>query len=476
MAALFSPSEGSFSTSELIARKAKEAFNEASLNLPSGAKGDEIRRNLLSRLRQLLESAKEEVRIANEADVSKAQAANMSSSLISRLDLFSKEGKWQGMLEGIDQVASLPSPLEECTFAKRLADVDGGKFGELDLYRITCPIGVLLCIFEARPEVIINIASLSIKSGNAAILKGGKESIQTAQVFSRLLRKALEETKELPSDLIQTVETREDVAQLLKLDEYIDLVIPRGSNELVKNIQRQASIPVMGHADGLCCAYLHEDAEASSAIANIVDSKTDYPAACNAVETILVHSSLLKQSIFRSLIAGLHAANVTTHLDEACFNALDLQAKSPNMTKKAMPEDFTTEWLSLDVTVKAVASLDEAVKHINTYGSHHTDVLYTSATEDGNPTAARFVRSVDSANVYINASTRFADGFRYGFGTEVGISTGKIHARGPVGLEGLVTYKYVLRGKGDGKHIVGDFSRGQRKWSHVDIKREYPRV
>jgi len=427
---------GGMSSSETIAKGAKQAFNEASFSLPSGTKGDEIRRDLLARLRQLLESAKEEIQAANKADVHKAQDANMSSSLVSRLDLFAKKGKWESMLEGIDQVAALPSPLEECTFAKRLAESGQEGTGELDLYRITCPIGVLLCIFEARPEVIVNIACLSIKSGNAAILKGGKESIQTAQVLSRLLRKALDETKELPSNLIQTVETREDVAQLLKLDEYIDLVIPRGSNDLVKSIQRQASIPVMGHADGLCCAYIHEDAEQSSTIANIIDSKTDYPAACNAVESILIHSSLLAQPLFNSLVSGLHSANVKIHLDEACFAALESRLASSELTEKAGLDDFTTEWLSLDVAIKAVDSLDEAIRHINTHGSHHTDVLYTSAQEDGNVASQTFIRSVDSANVYINASTRFADGFRYGFGTEVGISTGKIHARGQICSQG----------------------------------------
>jgi glutamate-5-semialdehyde dehydrogenase len=469
---------GEGSSSQGIAKRAKNAFNEASMSLPSGAEGDGIRRRVLGRLRRKLEESKEEIQRANEVDVSKAKAAQMASSLISRLELFAKKGKWESMLDGVDQVAALPSPLEECTFAKRLADKDGTGKGDLDLYRITCPIGVLLCIFEARPEVIVNIACLSIKSGNAAILKGGKESMQTAQVLSRVLRQTLEETKELPSDLVQTVETREDVAQLLTLDEYIDLVIPRGSNELVKSIQRQSSIPVMGHADGLCCGYIHSDAEVESTIANIIDSKTDYPAACNAIETILLHSSLLAKPLLQEMVAALHTANVKVHLDEASFSALDPKLSSSELSEKATANDFTTEWLSLDVAIKVVDSLDEAIRHINTHGSHHTDVIFTSSsdTSSPNPAAARFVRSVDSANVYINASTRFADGFRYGFGTEVGISTGKIHARGPVGLEGLVTYKYVLSGKGSGSHTVNDFSTGQRKWSHVDITRQYTDV
>jgi glutamate-5-semialdehyde dehydrogenase len=463
------------SSSRSIAQKAKEAFNEASMSLPAASKGDDIRRGVLSRLRQKLETSKEEIRKANEADVAKAKSAQMSSSLISRLDLFTKKGKWESMLDGIDQVAALPNPLEECTFAKRLGNKDAQK-GDLDLYRITCPIGVLLCIFEARPEVIINIASLSIKSGNAAILKGGKESLHTAQVLSRVLRQTLEETKGLPSELVQTVETREDVAQLLTLDDYIDLVIPRGSNALVKSIQKQSSIPVMGHADGLCCGYIHSDAEVKATIANIIESKTDYPAGCNAIETILLHSSHLKQPLLQDLVTALHVAKVKVHFDEASFSALDSKLSSSELSEKAVPDDFTTEWLSLDITIKVVDSLDDAIRHINTYGSHHTDVIFTSSSASPNAAAARFVRSVDSANVYINASTRFADGFRYGFGTEVGISTGKIHARGPVGLEGLVTYKYILKGNGSGSQLINDFTTGQREWSHVDIKREYPDV
>ena len=455
---------------EQVARRAKDAFNAASLRLPSGSRGDEIRRGLLSRLRRRLESSRQEIETANRVDVAAAQEANMSASLISRLDLFTKAGKWESMLEGVDQVAALASPLEQCTFAKQLAESGPDGADELDLYRITCPIGVLLCIFEARPEVVVNIACLAIKSGNAAILKGGKESARTTQILSRLLRESLEETAELPSDLIQTIETREDVASLLRLDEYIDLVIPRGSNELVKNIQRQASIPVMGHADGLCCAYIHHDAQQALTVTSIVESKIDYPAACNAVETILVHPTVLVQPLYTQMVEELHAAGVTVHVDEACHAALHPKLASSERTHKASPEDFGTEWLSLDVAIKAVDSLEEAIQHINMYGSHHTDVLFTAA-QDGshpNPAAATFVRSVDSANVFINTSTRFSDGFRYGFG--------KRHARGPVGLEGLVTYKYVLQGKGNRPHTVGDFSAGQRQWSHADIARKFPPV
>ncbi|MCO5588065.1 hypothetical protein L7F22_042020 [Adiantum nelumboides] len=470
------------SQAEQIARRAKKAFNVASRNVASGAKGDETRKAVLFRLKSLLEEAHSEIQKANALDVEKAKQAGLSPSLISRLDLFSKPGKWQGMLDGISQVANLPNPLEQCTYAKRLAKPQSSEGEALDLYRITCPIGVLLCIFEARPEVIVNIACLSIKSGNAAILKGGKESQQSAAVLSEILRRALEESQELPSDLIQTVQTREDVNSLLRLDEYIDLIIPRGSNELVRNIQRSASIPVMGHADGLCSAYVHSDAEARSTIANLIDAKIDYPAACNAVETILVHKShLSSQGLLAPIVKALIEANVTTHLEEDCYKVLDDNIRSSSNVKQAQSTDFDTEFLSLDVAIKSVDSLDDAIAHINEHGSHHTDVIFTASSSSNNPShneaAATFVRSIDSANVYVNASTRFADGFRYGFGTEVGISTGKMHARGPVGLEGLVTYKYVLQGYG-GRQICADFSAPEsangRSFAHEEINKQYP--
>lgn len=472
--------------SEDIARRAKAAFYSASRAVPSGNEGDKTRCSVLYRLRSLLDGSRTEVQKANETDVAKAKDAGMSPSLIARLDLFSKPGKWQGMLDGIEQVAALPNPLEQCTIAKRLANGNStDKNGNLDLYRITCPIGVLLCIFEARPEVIINIACLSIKSGNAAILKGGKESTHTAAVLSKYLRQALDESNALPSDLIQTVETRQDVAGLLNLDQHIDLVIPRGSNELVRSIQKQSSIPVMGHADGLCCAYVHEDAVASLVPETIVDAKTDYPAACNALETILVHKQHLQTGLVKKIVQALISAKVTVHATEEIVASLDATLQNDTCMAKAKQDDFDTEYLSLDVAIKTVDSLDEAVDHINSHGSHHTDVIFTapvsgetSGSETQNQAAATFVRAVDSANVFVNASTRFSDGFRYGFGTEVGISTGKIHARGPVGLEGLVTYKYVIQGH-DSQQTCGAFTsntQGQepRSFVHTDLPKRYP--
>jgi glutamate-5-semialdehyde dehydrogenase len=269
------------------------------------------------------------------------------------------------------------------------------------------------------------------------------------------------------------VETREDVNALLRLDEYIDLVIPRGSNQLVRSIQRASSIPVMGHADGLCCAYVHEDAEASSTVANLVDAKIDYPAACNAVETILIHSAQLRnEGLLPEIVKALVAAKVTLHMDDRSMASATATFGQSEFIRPASAVDFDTEYLSLDVAVKAVDNLDEAITHINEHGSHHTDVIFTAAKNKMASAAAEFVRAIDSANVYVNASTRFADGFRYGFGTEVGISTGKIHARGPVGLEGLVTYKYIGQGHG-GRQVCADFGT-ERQFTHSEQTQEYP--
>lgn len=385
------------------------------------------------------------------------------------------------MLQGLSEVASLPSPLEVCTYARRLADSNPTTgSGPLDLYRVTCPIGVLLCIFEARPEVIINIASLAIKSGNAAILKGGKESRQTAAVMSRVLAHALSQTEELPADLIQTVETRQDVADLLHQDRYIDLVIPRGSNELVRSIQAEARMPVMGHADGLCAVYIHNDAEVKGTIGSVLDAKLDYPAACNAVETILLHSDTLT-TLWPQLASALLENGVTLKCDAASKAAVSTTSPShSSQVQEASSQDFDTEFLDTTVAVKVVAGVEEAIDHINTHGSHHTDAIFCAPIQQGgssssedHPAAALFTRSLSSANIFVNCSTRFADGFRYGFGTEVGISTGKTHARGPVGLEGLTTYRYVAKASGSGVQAAGDFNKG-RQWSHADIDKKYP--
>lgn len=327
----------------------------------------------------------------------------------------------------------------------------------LIMERVSCPIGVLLIIFEARPEVIANIASLAIKSGNAAILKGGKESTESFVAISSVISAALQNTQ-VPNGAIQLVTTRDAIASLLAQDRYIDLVIPRGSNELVRYIKESTKIPVLGHADGICSIYLTASADTEKAVGLVVDSKTSYPAACNSAETLLVQEAAL-QTVFPAVAAGLSAKGVALRCDAATKAAL-AALNLPNITD-AVPEDYDTEHLSLTMSVKAVPDVDAAVAHINTHGSHHTDCILTSDKDE----AERFMNQVDTAGAYWNASTRLADGMRYGFGTEVGISTNKIHSRGPVGLEGLTIYKYKIRGDYQPTAQYGS-GEGQKPWKH----------
>ncbi|KAA1469095.1 gamma-glutamyl phosphate reductase [Dentipellis sp. KUC8613] len=444
----------------LIARSAKAAFEASQLIDAS----ERVR--ALHEIRNELQASKDAIFAANTEDMDAAQAevdaGRMSSALLKRLDL-RKGDKWDSMLQGITDVAELPDPTGKVSYASELDD-------KLELYRVSCPIGVLLVIFEARPEVVANIAALAIKSGNAAILKGGKESNRTSQLISKAIQTALARTS-LPETYIQSIQTRAEVSSLLSLDQYIDLVIPRGSNELVRNIQNSTRIPVMGHADGLCTVYLDESANQEKAVRVVVDSKTDYPAACNSAETLLVHEKLLT-TIWPAVAQALLSASVELLCDVPTLAAIQpLSATAPNFgthVRAAPPTAYTTEHLALTLAVKTVPSLAAAIAHINAHSSHHTDCIVT----ESEAAAHTFVRGVDSAGAFVNASTRFADGFRYGFGTEVGISTGRIHARGPVGLEGLVTYKYVLRSEGEKGHVASEFGSGEgkKKYKHAPIQ------
>ncbi|KAM5352485.1 hypothetical protein ACJ41O_005208 [Fusarium nematophilum] len=411
------------------------------------------RNNALDAIHAALTASKDEILAANARDLelaSKAAADGaLSQALVSRLDL-GKKGKWEDMLKGILDVRDLDDPVGRIQMRTRL-DTD------LIMERVSCPIGVLLIIFEARPEVIANIASLAIKSGNAAILKGGKESTESFVAISKVISSALETTK-VPNSAIQLVTTRDVIAQLLAQDRYIDLVIPRGSNDLVRYIKESTKIPVLGHADGLCHIYLTTSADKAKAATAVVDSKTSYPAACNAVETLLVQDAALA-TVFPAVAAALAAKGVSLRCDEPSRAAI--ASLSLDGVQDATPEDYDTEHLSLTLGVKTVSSVDEAIAHINTHGSHHTDAIMTSDSAE----AERFMNEVDSAGVYWNAATRLADGMRYGFGTEVGISTNKIHARGPVGLEGLTIYKYKIRGDYQATADYGD-GEGKRPWLH----------
>ncbi|KAI5860253.1 gamma-glutamyl phosphate reductase [Durotheca rogersii] len=443
------------SASPLEAAKAAKQASHVLATLPVSARND-----ALTAVHAALAAAKDEILSANARDLEAARLAaehgELSQSLVSRLDL-GKKGKWEDMLKGILDVRDLEDPVGKITLRTKLDD-------GLELTRVTCPIGVLLIIFEARPEVIANIASLAVKSGNAAILKGGKESTESFIAISKVISAALAAT-DVPNGAIQLVTTRDVIPQLLDLDQYIDLVIPRGSNELVRYIKSSTKIPVLGHADGLCSIFLEQSADPQMAADVIVDSKTSYPAACNSLETLLVQEAAL-DALLPPVAQALIAKGVVLRCDSRVKAALagrlspELAAKLEN----ASDADFDTEFLSLTLAVKAVSNIHEAIGHINTHGSKHTDAILTQSSE----LAELFMSSVDAAGVYWNASTRFADGMRYGFGTEVGISTNKIHSRGPVGLEGLMIYKYQIRGQGHVTAVYGE-GEGKKRFKHEKL-------
>lgn len=413
------------------------------------------RSKALQEIYDALKAEKEQILTANKKDLENAINNNLDAPLIKRLDL-SKGDKFETMLEGILEVKDLDDPIGKITLAREL---DHG----LNLFRITAPVGVLLIIFESRPEVIANITALAIKSGNAAILKGGKESLETFKVLAKIINETILSKTVVPENSIQLISTREEVGALLAQDKFIDLVIPRGSNALVRNIKSNTKIPVLGHADGLCSAYVDDESDIEMASKLVVDSKTNYCAACNAVETLLLNSHL-KESSKLAILDSLLANKVTLHIDPYVLKQLpnDFINSNKDFIKEATEEDFNTEFLSFDIAVREVSDVDEAIKHINLHSSKHTDLIIT----DNENRANNFLKGVDSAGVYWNCSTRFADGYRYGFGTEVGISTNKIHARGPVGLEGLVCYQYQLKGTGQ---TVGDYGNGGKAFIHRNI-------
>ncbi|KAK9445573.1 gamma-glutamyl phosphate reductase [Metarhizium brunneum] len=437
-------------TPEAAAKEAKTA-SFALASLPASA-----RNAALDAIHAALSAARDDILAANARDLELAKKAaadgSLSEALVSRLDL-GKKGKWDDMLKGILDVRDLEDPVGKIQLRTKLDD-------DFILERVSCPIGVILIIFEARPEVIANIASLAVKSGNAAILKGGKESTESFVAISKVISSALAKT-DVPNGAIQLVTTRDAIAQLLAQDRYIDLVIPRGSNELVRYIKESTKIPVLGHADGICAIYLTATADPEKAITAVVDAKTSYPAGCNSLETLLVQDTALSTS-FPAVAAALAAKGVSLRCDPASKAALASLAGVD--VRDATAADFDTEFLGLTLAVKTVDGVAQAIEHINTHGSHHTDSILTADAAE----AERFMNQVDSAGVYWNASTRVADGMRYGFGTEVGISTNKIHARGPVGLEGLTIYKYKIRGDYQATAAYGD-GEGKRPWKHEKL-------
>ena len=322
----------------------------------------------------------------------------------------------------------------------------------LELFKVSCPIGVIGAIFESRPDALVQISSLCLKSGNAVILKGGSEAKKTNQFLSELIREKIDQSSVIPKDSIQLIDTRADVKKLLELDEYVDLIIPRGSSSLVKFIKDNSKIPVLGHTEGICHEYVDKDADLNMAIEICYDAKVQYPAVCNAMETLLVHKDITKQ--FLPMIAKKYE-------EEKIELRGDTETrKILPKTKKASEKDWRTEYLDLILSIKIVESLQEAIDHINYYGSHHTDGIVTN----NDAAAHKFLKEVDSAVVLHNASTRFSDGYRFGFGAEVGISTEKIHARGPMGLDGLVSYKYII--KGNGQIVSSYMGKNAKQFTH----------
>ena len=404
---------------------------------------NEQRNTALEAIAVALEEKQTEIFQANAQDLAAADENGVTGATKKRLKF--DDNKLRDCIAGLRQLQTLPDPLGKTLLAREL---DEG----LTLTRMSVPIGVIGVIFEARPDALVQIASLCIKSGNCAILKGGKETTYTNRVLFQIIKDCAIAAG-LPGSALLQAEQHNEIDELLECDQDVDLLIPRGSNKFVRYIMDNTKIPVMGHSSGVCHIYVDADADQALALPILVDAKTQYAAACNAVETVLVHQKIAAEFLPKMADAFAKAGVIVRGTKEVSeYIPVDVIAD----------DAFGIEYGDLIVSVKLVENIQEAVAHINQYGSHHTDCILTTNDE----AAAYFIQMVDSAGVYRNCSTRFADGFRYGFGAEVGISTGNIHARGPVGLEGLVTYKYKLIGEGQ---IVGDYAKGIKQFHHKDL-------
>lgn len=403
---------------------------------------EETRNAALDAVAAALEKNKEAIFEANLKDLSAAEEMSLSAPIVNRLNFDAH--KLQTCITGINDLVDLEDPLFKVLLNRELDD-------GLVLTKTTCPIGVIGVIFESRPDALVQIAALCMKSGNCAVLKGGSEAKNTNRVLFETIYDAAVGAG-LPEGFAVLIEDRAEIGELLKCHDYVDLLIPRGSNEFVQYIMDNSKIPVMGHADGICHIYVDGAADIDKAVPIIIDSKTQYVAACNTAETLLVHKDIADLII--PLLADASGDKISYRCDARSMGLIRCE--------EATEEDFKTEYLDYILSVKVVDDIDEAIDHINRYGSHHTDCIITEDKDS----AEKFMALVDSAGVYQNCSTRFADGFRYGFGAEVGISTGKIHARGPVGLDGLVTYKYKLVGEG---HVVADYANGNATFKFKDL-------
>jgi glutamate-5-semialdehyde dehydrogenase len=428
-----------------------------SASIPLASVSGATKNSALAAMANALDSNREKIISANKKDIAAAEkladAGKLSRSLVKRLKV--DDTKIDEMIAGIRDVLKFEDPVGKTLSALEL---DSG----LELYQVSCPIGLIGVIFESRPDVVPQIMSLCLKSGNATIFKGGSEATHSNRAIFDVLVKAIENTEGMPHGAFALMETREEVNEMLKLDDYINLIIPRGSNEFVKYIQDNTRIPVLGHSSGICHIYVDNEADLRKAVDVCYDAKVQYPAVCNAMETLLVH-----KDIAGTFLPGMgkkyDASGVEMRCDELSFDIL----KDMGFLKAiihATEEDWRTEYNDLILSIKIVDSIEEAIEHINRYGSHHTDAIIT----ENKTNASKFIDLVDSSSVMWNASTRFADGFRYGKGAEVGISTNKIHARGPVGMEGLLIYKYALLGNG---HKVADYvGKTARKYTHKKLK------
>ena len=410
---------------------------------------NDARNEILVAAAKAIEGGAQRILDSNERDCRVAESlvasGKMSPAMFARLRVTAKGA--EEMAARVRDVSRLPDPLGRKLATTELDD-------NLVLYKETCPLGVVGIVFESRPDVVPQVASLALKSGNALLLKGGAEAVHTNETLVELWRSGLEGFPSVQADVVQLLHTRADVMELLTLERDVDLIIPRGSREFVEFVARNSRVPVLGHGEGICHVYVDSAADLEKAIRITLDSKTQYPAACNAAETLLVHQRIASRFLPR-LVAELKAAGVEIR---GCSKTAALLERQD--VALASDADWATEYSDLILSIKVVSDFDEAISHIQRYGSGHTETI---VTEDADA-ARKFLEEVDAAGVFHNASTRFADGYRYGLGAELGISTSKLHARGPVGLEGLTTYKYKLLGDG---HIVAEYSRGTRRFKHI---------
>lgn len=408
----------------------------------------ERRNEILIAAAGAIEAASVQILEANEKDCEAAKpsldAGKMSAAMFKRLRV-ARNGVAE-MATHVREVVKLADPLGRTLLSTQLDD-------NLTLVRESCPLGVVGVIFESRPDAVPQFASLALKSGNALILKGGSEAARTNEVLVGVWRGALEKFSDVPADAIQLLQSRADVLEMLALDRDVDLIVPRGSYELVRFIQEHSRIPVLGHGEGICHVYVDRSADIGKALDIAYDAKVQYPAVCNAAETLLVHEEVAGKFLPEA-VARLKEAGVEIRADAKTQSLLPGQD-----VVRATEADWATEYGDLVLSVKIVPDIQDAIDHINRYGSRHTDAIVTEDDE----AAAKFMNEVDSAGVFQNASTRFADGFRYGFGAEVGISNSKLHARGPMGLEGLTTYKYKLYGNGQ---TVAPYAKGEKHFKH----------